>query len=75
MFCTMEIIIFLRNCFFFFLKSNGFHMAHCLKIHTFQARSGGGDSYLNSTESEMSVDVGQAPEDLWSKRVGHTMIL
>ena len=36
-----------------------------------QARYGGGDSFLTSTESEMSVDVAQAPEDLWSKRVSN----
>jgi len=36
-----------------------------------QAYRGGGDSYRTSSESEMSVDEEQPPEELWSRKASH----
>lgn len=41
---------------------------HCLQYLLLQLRSGAGDALI-STDSEMSVETGEAPEELWSKQV------
>jgi len=44
---------------------------HLIKwsLFLFKAHRGGGDSLRASTESEMSIEDEQTPEELWSKKV------